>query len=478
MSSCGLPCTTAGPDVASIHLLPTLWFRNTWSWEKDAERPLLSVAGEGVIVARHAELGRLELVCDGDPTLLFTENESNNQRLFGGENQSPCVKDAFHDYVIAGRRDAVSTARSGTKAAAHYVLEVPAHGERTVQLRLSPRLAPASGAEFDRVFADRLREADEFYDRITPDVLGEDEHRVIRQALAGMLWSKQYYYFDLDRWLSEHDSNPVRGAFSRRSRNVDWFHMLNSHIISMPDKWEYPWYAAWDLAFHTLALSMVDVEFAKEQLELMLREVYLHPSGQIPAYEWNFGDVNPPVHAWATLFVYSVDRGKNGRGDLDFLRRSFQMLLFNFNWWLNRKDPTGQQRLHRRIPRPRQHRRLRPQRAAADRRAPRAGRRHRVDGLLLPEHARDRPRARQRRPGITRTSRTSSPSISCGSRTRWTASAITRTRCGTRPTASITTCSGCRTGAPGASRCARWWDCCRSAPQQSSLRTWRSASRS
>ena len=191
------------------------------------------------------------------------------------------------------------------------------------------------------VFADRLREADEFYDRITPDVLGEDEHRVIRQALAGMLWSKQYYYFDLDRWLSEHDSNPVRGAFSRRSRNVDWFHMLNSHIISMPDKWEYPWYAAWDLAFHTLALSMVDVEFAKEQLELMLREVYLHPSGQIPAYEWNFGDVNPPVHAWATLFVYSVDRGKNGRGDLDFLRRSFQMLLFNFNWWLNRKDPTG-----------------------------------------------------------------------------------------------------------------------------------------
>jgi hypothetical protein len=330
-----------GPDVASIHLLPTLWFRNTWSWEKDAERPLLSAADGSVIVARHAELGRLELVCDGDPTLLFTENESNNQRLFGGENQSPCVKDAFHDYVIAGRRDAVSTARSGTKAAAHYVLEVPAHGERTVQLRLSPRLAPASGAEFDRVFADRLREADEFYDRITPDVLGEDEHRVIRQALAGMLWSKQYYYFDLDRWLSEHDSNPVRGAFSRRTRNVDWFHMLNSHIISMPDKWEYPWYAAWDLAFHTLALSMVDVEFAKEQLELMLREVYLHPSGQIPAYEWNFGDVNPPVHAWATLFVYSVDRGRNGRGDLEFLRRSFQMLLFNFNWWLNRKDPTG-----------------------------------------------------------------------------------------------------------------------------------------
>ena len=389
-----------GPELASIHLLPTLWFRNTWSWEKDAERPLLSVAGEGVIVARHAELGRLELVCDGDPTLLFTENESNNQRLFGGENQSPCVKDAFHDYVIAGRRDAVSTARSGTKAAAHYVLEVPAHGERTVQLRLSPRLAPASGTEFDRVFADRLREADEFYDRITPDVLGEDEHRVIRQALAGMLWSKQYYYFDLDRWLSEHDSNPVRGAFSRRSRNVDWFHMLNSHIISMPDKWEYPWYAAWDLAFHTLALSMVDVEFAKEQLELMLREVYLHPSGQIPAYEWNFGDVNPPVHAWATLFVYSVDRGKNGRGDLDFLRRSFQMLLFNFNWWLNRKDPTGTKRLHRRIPRPRQHRRLRPQRAAADRRAPRAGRRHGVDGLLLPEHARDRPGTGQRRPGI------------------------------------------------------------------------------
>ncbi len=330
-----------GPEAASLHVLPTLWFRNTWTWDASAPRPLLSAADDHVIVARHPDLGRLELVCDGAPVLLFTENETNQRRLFGSDDASPFVKDAFHEFVIGGRFDAVNPARTGTKAAACYRLEVPAHGERTVQLRLAPRLAPAAGDEFDRLCAERRREADEFYERITPDRLNEDEHRVIRQALAGMLWSKQYYYFDLDRWLSEHESNPVRGAFRHRTRNVDWFHMRNSHVISMPDKWEYPWYAAWDLAFHTLALSMVDVEFAKQQLELMLREIYLHPSGQIPAYEWNFGDVNPPVHAWATLFVYSVDRGKSGRGDLEFLRRSFQMLLFNFNWWLNRKDPTG-----------------------------------------------------------------------------------------------------------------------------------------
>ncbi|HQR47855.1 MAG TPA: hypothetical protein PL152_00890 [Steroidobacteraceae bacterium] len=330
-----------GPDVATLHLLPTLWFRNTWSWGQEVERPSLTAAGERVIVARHAELGRQELVCGGQPALLFTENETNHARLWGQANASPWTKDAFHEYVIHGDIAAVNPARTGTKAAALYVLEVPARGEKVVQLRLSPRLALADGPDFDRVFKDRLAEADRFYDVITPDRLSADEHRVMRQALAGMLWSKQYYYFDLDRWLSEHGSNPVRGAFVRSTRNVDWFHMRNSDVISMPDKWEYPWYAAWDLAFHTLALSMVDIDFAKQQLQLMLREVYLHPSGQIPAYEWNFGDVNPPVHAWATLFVYSADRGKSGRGDLDFLRHSFQMLLFNFNWWLNRKDPTG-----------------------------------------------------------------------------------------------------------------------------------------
>jgi hypothetical protein len=280
------------------------------------------------------------LQCEGAPELLFTENESNAKRLWGQPNSSPYVKDAFHEYLVSGRRDVVNPDASGTKAAAHYVLEVPAGGHREIHLRLSAKPVANAFTQFNEIFASRLADADEFYDRITPASLSEDERRVHRQALAGMLWSKQFYYFDLDRWLDEHEAHPMTGTGRRNLRNTEWFHMLNRDVISMPDKWEYPWYAAWDLAFHTLALSLVDFDFAKEQLLLMLRNLYAHPNGQIPAYEWNFSDVNPPVHAWATLFLYNIEK-QLGRADLRFLERSFQGLMLNFNWWVNRKDPEG-----------------------------------------------------------------------------------------------------------------------------------------
>jgi Glycosyl hydrolase family 63 C-terminal domain len=328
-----------GPETAELHLLPTLWFRDTWSWEKGEAKPGLDQVKDGTILASHEHLGKRTLSCEGNPELLFTENESNAARLWGQPNSSPYVKDAFHEYVISGKREAVNPKKSGTKAAAHYRLEVPAGGSRVVRLRLSAKSPADPFRAFDETFAARIADADEFYKRITPESLSEDERRVHRQALAGMLWSKQYYYFDLDRWLDEHEANPM-GTGHRNARNAEWFHMLNSDIISMPDKWEYPWYAAWDLAFHTLALSLVDFDFAKGQLLLMLRNLYSHPNGQVPAYEWNFSDVNPPVHAWATLFLYNIEK-ELGRADLRFLERSFQGLMLNFNWWVNRKDPQG-----------------------------------------------------------------------------------------------------------------------------------------
>jgi len=329
-----------GPETAELHLLPTLWFRNTWTWEKDGARPALRQVGDETVLASHAQLGNRTLHCEGNPEMLFTENESNASRLWGQPNPSPYVKDAFHEYVISGKREAVNPSRTGTKAAAHYRLEVPAGGSKVVRLRLSAKPPSNPFGTFDGIFATRLAEADEFYHRIIPNSLSEDERHVHRQALAGMLWSKQYYYFDLDRWLEEHDAHPLLGSGRGRARNTDWFHMLNRDVISMPDKWEYPWYAAWDLAFHTIALSLVDFDFAKDQLLLMLRNLYAHPSGQIPAYEWNFSDVNPPVHAWATLFLYNIER-ELGRADMRFLERSFQGLMQNFNWWVNRKDPSG-----------------------------------------------------------------------------------------------------------------------------------------
>ena len=328
-----------GSENAVLHLLPTLWFRNTWSWG-DTSKPNLYEIENGTIRASHGELGDRTLSCEGNPKLLFTENESNANRLWGQSNPSPHVKDAFHEYLVAGNREAVNPSTVGTKAAAHYQLEVPAGGCEVVRLRLSAKPPADPFGMFDEIVAARLADADEFYDRVTPQSLSEDERRVHRQALAGMLWSKQYYYFDLDRWLSEHEAHPLTGRNQRKTRNTEWFHMLNNDIISMPDKWEYPWYAAWDLAFHTIALSLVDFDFAKDQLLLMLRNLYAHPNGQIPAYEWNFSDVNPPVHAWATLFLYNVEK-ELGRADLRFLERSFQGLMQNFNWWVNRKDPQG-----------------------------------------------------------------------------------------------------------------------------------------
>jgi len=329
-----------GPETAELHLLPTLWFRNTWSWDKDSKKPTIRQVEKGSVLASHAELGDRTLDCDGNPELLFTDNESNAGRLWGQSNPSPYVKDAFHNYVISGNREAVNPNKTGTKAAAHYSLEVPAGGSKVVRLRLSAKPPADSFSTFDGTFAARIADANEFYDRITPPSLSEDERRVHRQALAGMLWSKQYYYFDLDKWLEEHKAHPMTGTTHREMRNTEWFHMLNRDIISMPDKWEYPWYAAWDLAFHTIALSLVDFDFAKDQLLLMLRNLYAHPNGQIPAYEWNFSDVNPPVHAWATLFLYNVEK-ELGRSDLRFLERAFQGLMQNFNWWVNRKDPSG-----------------------------------------------------------------------------------------------------------------------------------------
>ena len=329
-----------GPEAARIHLLPTLWFRNTWSWGDGEPKPSLREEG-GTVRASDALLGEMTLSCDGSPELLFTENETNVSRLWGQPNPSPYVKDSFHRYVASGDREAVNPGKSGTKAAAHYVLDVPAGGSSVVRLRLSatPPTAPF-GSAFDASFAARLADADEFYERIAPRSLSEDQRLVHRQALAGMLWGKQFYLYDVDTWLKEHEAHPLLGAQARDVRNSDWFHMFNGDVISRPDKWEYPWYAAWDLAFHTVALALVDFDFAKEQLLLMLRSLYFHPNGQIPAYEWNFGDVNPPVHAWATLYLYKYEKSL-GREDRKFLEKAFQGLMLNFNWWVNRKDPSG-----------------------------------------------------------------------------------------------------------------------------------------
>jgi hypothetical protein len=331
-----------GDQQATVHLLPTLWFRNTW-WMGGAKGALHAVTGDAngtaVIAADHPDLGQFELRCVGAPELLFTENENNSERLWGTANATPFVKDAFHQYVVHGRTDAVNPARTGTKAAALYRLDVPAEGSQTVRLRLCP-----AGADHvddaERLFAARVAHADQFYASITPPSTSAAEAVVMRQALASMLWSKQYYFFDLDKWLEEHHVHPLRGE-GGDVRNRGWFHMVNDDVISMPDKWEYPWYASWDLAFHTVALAMVDIDFAKDQLELMLNELYLHPNGQLPAYEWNFSDVNPPVHAWATLLVYESEVEQRSVGDVIWLKRTFQKLLVNFTWWVNRKDPTG-----------------------------------------------------------------------------------------------------------------------------------------
>ena len=344
-----------GPEPAELHVLPTLWFRNQWSWQSGAAKPSLEqialISGMTVIKAVDAKLGERFFYCESEVPLLFTENETNTQRIFGVANRSPYVKDGINNYVVDGIEDAVNPEKNGTKVAAQYRLTVAPGQCQVVRLRLSG-VAPATSAEtngkgdgvfgeFDDVIKSRKAEADEFYATVIPASLDVDAAIVMRQALAGMLWSKQFYYYDVDKWLEERGSDPFKASRKVGPRNDGWHHMYNGDVISMPDKWEYPWYAAWDLAFHVLALTLVDPDFGKQQLKLMLRERYMHPNGQIPAYEWNFGDVNPPVHAWSTIFTYRLEKAKTGEGDKDWLKTSFQKLLLNFTWWVNRKDRTG-----------------------------------------------------------------------------------------------------------------------------------------
>jgi len=347
-----------GPEAAPLHLLPTLWFRNTWSWTDGGSKPALRKLDHGelsIVQAHHSDplfqafLDDYYLYCDGNIPLLFTENETNNARLFAGVNAGPYVKDGINDYLVHGQQEAVNPVQSGTKVSSHYQLTVGAGETQVVRLRLS-RTGPAQMgnpfAGFDGICETRRQEADAFYDEITPALIkatDPDRTHLMRQALAGMLWSKQYFYYDVDKWLEEHDVTPWSGSEQRhRIRNGEWYHAYCDDIISMPDKWEYPWFAAWDLAFHMLPLSIVDSDFAKSQLDLMLRNDYLHPNGQIPAYEWNFGDVNPPVHAFATMQIYLIDKVRNdGKGDIHFLKYAFSKLLVNFTWWINRKDRNG-----------------------------------------------------------------------------------------------------------------------------------------
>jgi len=356
-----LVCITAanrGPDAAELHILPTLWFRNDWRpWVIESVRAgdypnlrqIEAPAGTRAVAATHPMLGEFILSCDGEVPLLFTDNVTNYDRLFPGRpNASPYVKDGINDYVVQGKNGAVNPEMQGTKAAAHYRLMVDSGKSATVRLRLTRQAAivksgisktPGSnfGDAFDKIMSARLLEADEFYSAVTPPSISPEAAKVMRQAIAGMLWSKQFYFYDGAEWLEEHNAHPLHVG-SRGFRNREWFHMLNEDIISMPDKWEYPWYAAWDLAFHALPLSIVDPDFAKQQMELMLGGVYMHPNGQMPAYEWNFSDVNPPVHAFATLFLYRTEQAARGETDLDFLKSAFNKLLLNFTWWVNRKD--------------------------------------------------------------------------------------------------------------------------------------------
>jgi hypothetical protein len=350
---CRIQIINRGPEKASLHLLPTIWFRNLWSWGYSNPRPELrrkvSSADEknaSLIELEEDRYGRRVLYCEGAPELLFTENETNNQRLYGAANSSPYVKDGINDYIVHGLKEAVNPAQAGTKAAAHYPLEIEAGQSATVRLRFtrmkeSPGWGRVFGASFDETFAEREQEADEFYSTIIPEDLSADAQSVMRQSFAGMLWSKQFYHYVVEQWLKGDPAFPPPPEARWHGRNHDWRHLYNADVISMPDKWEYPWYAAWDLAFHCIPLSLVDPDFAKEQLILMLREWYMHPNGQIPAYEWAFGDVNPPVHAWAAWRVYRIEEKRRGKGDRNFLERVFHKLMLNFTWWVNRKDTEG-----------------------------------------------------------------------------------------------------------------------------------------
>ena len=342
-----------GTETKPLHILPTLWFRNTWSWQENPIKPNIKISDRQsefrVIEASHQDLGIRWLYGDfsgwnrGQSPLLFTENETNYQKLFGIPNRSLYVKDGINNYLIDDKQDGVNPQQLGTKCAIHYVLNLAGGESKTVNLRLTDTstLSQPFGEEFNTAFQTRKQEADEFYQQLTPFDLSQAERNIQRQAFAGMLWTKQYYYYCVEEWLQGDPNNPPPPKARKSGRNHQWQHLDNAEIISMPDKWEYPWYAAWDLAFHALPLAMIDPEFAKEQLDIMTREWYMHPNGQLPAYEWAFGDVNPPVHAWATWRVYKIEEKQKGKGDRVFLERVFQKLLLNFTWWVNRKDAQG-----------------------------------------------------------------------------------------------------------------------------------------
>jgi hypothetical protein len=346
-----------GPETAPLELLAQLWFRNTWSWTLEGQkkgapgrpelRAIRATADAQVIETNDPHLGKRWLYAEGSgggkslPELLFTENETNTQALYGVPNRQPFVKDAFHAHVALGVRNAVNPARAGTKGAARWSLKLEPGQSIVLRMRLTNGQLTQPFEGFDAAFAARIQETDEFYDAVTPRDVTEERRRIFRQAMAGLLWTKQFYFFDVERWLRGDPVHPPPPPERTRGRNREWRHLYNSEVLSMPDKWEYPWYAAWDLAFHCIPLALVDPDFAKQQLRLLTREWYMHPNGQLPAYEWAFGDVNPPVHAWAAYRVYQIDRRINGKADYEFLESVFHKLMLNFTWWVNRKDAQG-----------------------------------------------------------------------------------------------------------------------------------------
>ncbi|CAG0949691.1 hypothetical protein BURK2_00122 [Burkholderiales bacterium] len=329
-------------EAATLHVLAQLWFRNTWSWAPASRKPSLWQASHGGVEGQHPELGSFHFRSDGSPSWLFTENETNARRLFGMEDAKGPFKDAFHEHLVERRPGVLAEEPAGTKTAAHHLLRIPAHGETTLRFRVADhaQLRPFDG--FDEIIAERIREADEFHAELEQGIETEEARRLQRQAFAGLVWNKQYYHYNVRTWLAGDPGQPSPPPERRHGRNHDWDHLNNAEVISMPDKWEYPWYASWDLAFHCLAFARFDPEFAKQQLVLMTREWYMHANGALPAYEWAFGDVNPPVHAWATWRVFQIDRKyRGGAGDIAFLERVFHKLLLNFTWWVNRKDAAG-----------------------------------------------------------------------------------------------------------------------------------------
>jgi hypothetical protein len=337
-----------GPEAAPLHLLPTIWFRNTWSWNRDPTKPTLRKAPErshiAAVTASHPEVGDYDLFCDSIDDLFFTENESNAERLWGIPSQTPFVKDSINDRLVHGTVDAVNPAQTGTKAAAHYKFNVPSQETISIRLRLTPggsKTSTEAFADYDAMFKLRRAEADQFYSELAPDSLDEEQRAIQRQAYAGLLWNKQFYHYIVEQWLDGDPGQPPPPEERLHGRNARWGHIYNERVMSMPDKWEFPWYASWDLAFHCIPLALIDVQFAKTQLDLIVREWYQHPNGQIPAYEWNFGDVNPPVIAWAAWRVYQIERKQTGKGDRAFLETIFHKMLIMFTWWVNRKDSEG-----------------------------------------------------------------------------------------------------------------------------------------